>query len=391
MSERGRGDISVGVKNTNDPARKGQIYANARIDVAFKRLLGTDDVVISILNTIVPDFRKDKILKITPNREGIQLLSTNGSTEYFMDYCATTNSGAIVNIEMQNARHLMFDQRALFYLCSIYTGQKTLSEVNEHPWYTGLKKAYSINFLNYDTNKLSGMANNSGVIDVLFESASEHPLDEKQYISHYVMTEKISGRVNDYIQMIQIELPRAETRLDLKKLLDKINSSEDPIFSNEGENTGEDSEYEMMEKLWLTVLNHSSEFNENAIRNVPEVIQKGLKNLQIDGWKGDDYDKYVGELAKYEEYSADVNDRVENGIKEGIKQGIKQGERKANLDMIIKLYRNCSVDLVKTLGLVVVTTVEEVNNRWERLKNGSDADGKLDDFLNFLRSRGFLL
>lgn len=117
-------------------------YAIATTDTAFKHLLspeaGNFDVLRSFLQTFVPAFNDDPITTIQPMPVAIPALRERGEKQTFMDlYVKTPRTHYI--IEMQAKRHVMFDERALFYACSTYSKQLPQDRlVRGTPWYCEL-------------------------------------------------------------------------------------------------------------------------------------------------------------------------------------------------------------------------------------------------------------
>lgn len=101
--------------------KKTHEFAKATTDVSFKQLLDPTkdkEVIISFLNTFVPQFAKDSVEYIEPASVVIPALPRDGDRKEkatFMDLHVKSKSGASYIIEMQARRHIYFDERALFY------------------------------------------------------------------------------------------------------------------------------------------------------------------------------------------------------------------------------------------------------------------------------------
>lgn len=126
-----------------------------------------------------------------------------------------TNLGEHIVIEMQARRHVMFDERALFYASHTYVNQLTDEELKQENWYRFIKAVYAIQFLDFDTNLAKGITRDIDH-DTLIDRVKGHKMKDENYIKHYIMTDKYSGQTIGALQMIQIELPRANTFLNLK-------------------------------------------------------------------------------------------------------------------------------------------------------------------------------
>lgn len=108
---------------------------------------------------------------------------------------------------MQAQRHVMFDERALIYAASTYSRQLSDKELSTKDWYMKLKPVIALQILDYDTNRIRGLK--AVVPDTLVARVREHPLPEGE-LKHYMLTDETSGQKNDYLQMVQVELHRAE-------------------------------------------------------------------------------------------------------------------------------------------------------------------------------------
>ena len=98
-------------------------YAIATTDTAFKHLLslaqGSDKkIVISFLNSFIPAFHGDPIRDVEEAPVALPILRRPGEKQTFMDLHVVSSAGVHYLIEMQAQRHVMFDERALFYAAS---------------------------------------------------------------------------------------------------------------------------------------------------------------------------------------------------------------------------------------------------------------------------------
>ena len=118
---------------------------NPRVDFAFKKLFGSEenkDILISFINAVVS--KEDQVIDVA-------LLNPYNNKEHqfdklsILDIKATDEKGRQYNIEMQITDQVYYNQRALYYWSRLYTGQ-----LQEGSNFDNLKKAISINVLNFD-------------------------------------------------------------------------------------------------------------------------------------------------------------------------------------------------------------------------------------------------
>ncbi len=160
----------------------------------------------------VPD---DPILKVGTMPSATPTLEPEkqrGDRQIFMDYHVVSDTGKhfIVDMQSRTRRHVMFDERTLYYTCSTYSDQLpgSLSVLNGQDWYSHLKPGIALQVLDYDSQKVRGIKTH--VPDSLVEIVRSNPLKEGQYIKHYILTDEISGQKINHMQLIQIELSRAK-------------------------------------------------------------------------------------------------------------------------------------------------------------------------------------
>jgi hypothetical protein len=301
--------------NPLDPSAKR--YAIATTDTAFKYLLepvkSNLDVVKSFLQAFVPTFHDDPIDSIIESRPvSIPAEREKGEKFFFMDLHVKTAKTHYI-IEVQARRHVMFDERALFYACSTYSTQLPLERlVKGVPWYCELKPIIALQILDYDSSRVRE-STAAGVTDSLVRRVEGHPMGEGQFLKHYLLTDHQSGQVNEHLQMIQVELPRG------KKLLKK---KDHKTFTHTD--------------WWLELFCSSEDYTADRISNmraegveIPAFFEPALLRL----------DRTVWSPQMQKEYHIDLTDRaalatvlaveraegaIEGGIKGEIK-GIKKG------------------------------------------------------------------
>lgn len=292
-------------------------FAIATTDTAFKHMLslsmGSDpSIVISFLNCFVPPFRGDPVVEVEEAPVAIPALRHSGEKQTFMDLHVISEKGNHYIVEMQAQRHVMFDERALFYACGIYARQLSEKQLNAENWYINLKPVIALQILDYDTNRIRGLK--SEVPDTLVDRVKAHPLPTEQFIKHYVLTDK-SGQQIDYLQIIQVELPRAE--------------SIKPLFPPQADFTISD--------WWISLLHHSQEYTSAKVEEwynegagiMPVTIYNALNRLDLQKWNPKVTGEYRENLANRDLYAAFLAVEREESQEVGIKIGIKIGERES--------------------------------------------------------------
>ena len=151
----------------------------------------------------------------------------------------------------------MFEEGALFYLCSSFANQ--VHSIDKGlKWNERLRKNYAINFLGYESNKPTA-SEEPGPTDVDAVKSKEGQSKDNNFVSHYKFMDTMgSGREFEHIQLIQIELPRAARILGTDEYVEKLN---DPDLAVKPD---EKPEQEEKERMWTTILSRSDELNEAA-------------------------------------------------------------------------------------------------------------------------------
>ena len=297
----------TGVSTTSPLARtSSQHYAVATTDTAFKHMLsiamGSDkNIVISFLNSFIPAFRGDPIVEVKEAPVALPALRRSGEKQTFMDLHVISSSKVHYIIEMQAQRHVMFDERALFYAASTYSRQFSENDLNTADWYFKLKPVIALQILDYDTNRVRGIK--AVVPDTLVARVREHSLPEGEFIKHYMLTDKTSGQKIDYLQMVQVELPRAEE----KQML---------FPPQEG--------FSLID-WWVSVLRHANNYTDEVIKQfynerkiMPEEIYKALKRLDLTSWNPRETKEYHEDIARRDLYQTTLAVEREEGMAYGI-------------------------------------------------------------------------
>jgi hypothetical protein len=163
--------------------------------------------------------------------------------------------------------------------------------------------------LDYDTNLIRGPKDKS-VTEAFVENVKKHPLPPEQFIKHYILTDK-SGQTLDHLQIIQVELPRAEqTR---------------PLFPPQ-------ADFTLMD-WWVSILRHSQDYSSEEVAEwyaggkgiMPEEIHKALNRLDFQRWDPTTARAYKVELIDRDAYATTLAVEKEEGMEQGIVLGEKRG------------------------------------------------------------------
>jgi len=254
-----------------DFKKSAEYYARATTDVGFKQLLDPSkdkENMLSFLNTFVPELKNDPATDVETAPLPIPALPrTEDSKITFMDIHVTSRKGEHYIVEMQAIRHLMFDERSLYYLCNTYGRQLSEKQLQQRDWFLSLKPTIAIQVLDYDTNRARGLKAKQGVSDSLPDRVKANPMKDGDPIKHFKFIDTHSGQVMDHLHMIQIELPRYPKKL----YPPKANFTE--------------------RDWWLSLLRHSSLYTPKSIVSLkkdgiklPHFIEKGFERLDVKNW-----------------------------------------------------------------------------------------------------------
>jgi len=295
-------------------------FAVATIDTSFKHMLSLStgscaSIVISFLNNLVPAFRLDKIENIREAPTAIPVLKRKGEKQTFMDLHVVTCKGVRYIIEVQAKRHVMFDERVLFYACSTYAHQLSEDVRESKDWYLNLKPVIALQILDYDTNRITGIKTVGGAQDTSVERVKNNKLSKSQFIKHYLFTEQLSGQIVEYLQVVQVELPRAEIN---KKLFPPR-----PNFSELD--------------WWLSLLRHADEYTFEQVEilhskdtakenRMPDVIYKAFERLEFQKWSPELQQEYKEDIVQKELFTTIFAVERKEGIEEGRKEWIVEGK-----------------------------------------------------------------
>ena len=276
---------------------------------------GSDSsIVISLLNCFVPVFSGDPIVEVKEEPITIPALRRPGEKQTFMDLHAISSQGSHYIIEMQAQRLVMFDERALFYACATYAHQLSERDLSRGNWYTNLKPVIALQVLDYDTNHIGGLK--AEVADTLVGRVKKYPLRKDQFIKHYLLRDQQSGQEIDYLQMVQVDLPRAER--------DKQLFPPRADFS--------------LSDWWVSILHHAHKYTSEEVEDLyrkkimPDEIYKALCRLDLQQWSPKKTKEYQEDLTRRDLYTTTLTVEREEGKSEGRIEGRIEDESKGRIE-----------------------------------------------------------
>jgi predicted transposase/invertase (TIGR01784 family) len=300
-------------------------YANPIVDVAFRHIMSNEEIAMSLINSVVPDFKDNPVTEI---KKAFDNVSLSSKRDAFMDFHATTDKKDKVIIEMQAKRHTMFDERALYYAAYTYSHQLSEEILKRHDWHESLRLVYAIQFLDYDTQRIRGIQPKEGEEDLdrpFIEEIQAHPMGRDEFMKHYVMTDQNSGQtIKRGMHLIQIELPRVTS---IKAL------------SPEQEDFMERSEEFSLSDWWYCVLKHAEEFDvvelgeaygnrSDKFVYMPEPVYNAFRMLRREAWGPDLQIAYNRDDLEIEKYSTAIAVEHQEGLQQGRQEGEMKGEMK---------------------------------------------------------------
>ena len=290
---------------------------NPRIDIAFKKIFGTEenkDLLISLINSIVG--KEDQVTSITLMNPYNQKDFQNDKMS-ILDIKAVGHKGKKFNIEVQISDEKNYDKRALYYWAKLYTEQ-----LKESQNYSGLRKVIGIHILNFTSipkakkyhNKFYITEEETGLM--YFSDLEVHTIELKKFTSGLNKEfEELGFKIQNYLDMWSAFLTRHDL-LDTDKIPKYLNNA--PI------------------KKALKVLNvmNFSEEERNA-------YEEHLKWFRMES----------SSLEKAEEKAEKRGHK--NGLEEGRKEGHKEGEKKKSIEIARLMLKKglASEDIAEMTGL----------------------------------------
>jgi hypothetical protein len=288
----------------------------------------SDPVALSFINTFVPDLQVQSLEFIQNAPVAIPALRHRGKKQTFMDFHVRSTDGHRYIVEMQSKRHVLFDERALFYACSVYSRQVDEKDFDDEGWYKLLKPVIAIQIVDYDSNRARGLTEkkDDGVLvdDTLIQRVKDHPLPKGQAEKHYRMTDKHSGQTINYLDMIQIELPRYKV---------------DPLPKDGCVSTDKD--------WWIRILKNSMDYTEDEYKFVqgkaPTFVVEALERLRMSKWSPRLVQEYNEDILRKENYTTFLQVEREEGKTEALEEVykmIKEGKTLSEIEAAIKKNKN---------------------------------------------------
>ena len=122
----------------------------------------------------------------------------------------------------------------------------------------------------------------------MIERVQDHPLKDGDFIKHYKLTDKVSGQEMDHLQLVHVELPRAET-------VDK------PLFPP--------TEDFNLQDWWVSILRYANWYDSRMVDEwykkgtMPEVIYMAMRRLYLPDWNPQDRKAYKVGLVDLEAFA----------------------------------------------------------------------------------------
>lgn len=297
--------------SSQPPHTHQPIYADPTLDTAFKQLMwkkDSDPVALSFINTFVPDLQVQSLEFIESAPLALPALKHRGKKQTFMDFHVRSKDGHRYIVEMQPKRHVLFDERALFYACSVYARQLDEQDFTDEGWYKLLKPVIAIQIVDYDSNRARGLTAKTDdgalVDDTLIQRVQNHPLPPGQAEKHYRMTDKYSGQIIDYLEMIQIELPRYDV---------------DPLPKAGSKSSDKD----WWIRILKDVMNYTEDQCELVQKQAPNFVLEALERLKMSKWNPQMIQEYKDDIFRKEDYSTVLQVERKEGKAEALEEVAK--------------------------------------------------------------------
>ncbi|MDR0740579.1 MAG: Rpn family recombination-promoting nuclease/putative transposase [Puniceicoccales bacterium] len=367
-----------------------EVFANPIVDVAFRHIMSNEEIAMSLINSVVPDFKDNPVTEI---KKAFDKIAVSSKRDAFMDFHATTDKKDKVIIEMQAKRHAMFDERALYYAAYTYSHQLSEEVLKRHDWHESLRLVYAIQFLDYDTQRIRGIQPKEGEEDLdrpFIDEVQAHPMREDEFMKHYVMTDQNSGQtIKRGMHLIQIELPRVTSIRALSPRQDNfVERSEDFSLSD----------------WWYCVLKHAEEFDVAELGDdygnrsakfiyMPKPIYNAFKMLRREAWGPDLQIAYNRDDLEIEKYSTAIAVERHEGRQEGMIIGSLVGEFVATGKLSRKSLKGIkqnplSEDQIRAIWNMRETEIAELGSgeEEEEIPEGRT----VDDFIAYLKVKGVI-
>ncbi len=293
-----------------------QRYVDILTNGGFKALFGdinNKDVVMSILNVLLPEHRRLADIEYLPTERQGTLLDINKDYQY--DFMCKDLSGAVFIVELQRYREVHWFKRCVSYACRAYDRQNRKGEEYDIP------PVYLI-----------------GLMDV----EVEHPDKEywkERYVSEYTFREKTCyDLLGETIVIIFAEMANFHKRL-------------------------EDCESET-DKMLYVLKNIGKMMNQPAWLQ-HEVYSRIFQACEIVGFPEDKRIEYEQEMYDERRRRGEIKAARLDGFDEGHKEGLAEGEAKgsdsAKRDIVMSMIsKGLSVEQIAEFTGIDIESVKQI-------------------------------
>lgn len=294
--------LAAELPNDNHP------FADITYDVAFKKVFTNEDMLLGLLQELLPELQIKVIDKITTSGynnsmkevikspdlkyEPQELISALNDRKAIMDITCTTATGDKITIEMQRTdKHHHFSDRSLFYASLEITDQVLRGNLKY-----SIKPLYAISFLRF------------------------RMLDSQSYINRFSLHNDTTGEPYQHnrLHFIYIELPKFKKKeKECTTLLDKI----------------------------IYTIKHS-----NTLKKVPdsfkddEYMKKMFNFALYANYTPEQRKQYIDQMYTAQEYRAILEISKEEARATGLAEGLAEGEAKGKAEGKLETARNMLAD-----------------------------------------------
>ena len=248
------------------------IYLNPLTDFGFKKLFGEEphkDLLISFLNTLLPDHHQVSALTYTKNEyQGISA----SDRKVIFDLNCISPSGERFIVELQRVKQIYFKDRSLFY--STFAIQE---QAKRGDWNYKLAAVYTI-----------------GILDFLIDD------QEQEVLYHAQLKDQHNRLFYDKLNFIYLVLPRFNLQHhELVTLQDK----------------------------WLFAFKHLHELDQVPAELHERIFQRLFSFAKIAQLPPEERQGYERSLKDYRDFMSAQDTAHLEGYQEGIEQGMEQGKQ----------------------------------------------------------------
>jgi predicted transposase/invertase (TIGR01784 family) len=291
-------------KKTNKVSKRSDFstFINPRTDFGFKKLFGYENILVSFLNTILPETIVD-IEYLSQEQLGYK--KENRKAVY--DISCKTITGKHLIVEMQAAPQPHFAERALLYASYPIVSQAPkgkVSKINKKgetikvSWDYSLAGVYIISILNFN----------------LFTEEKAKTI----IIEHVKLVRQEANIIfSDKLELVTIEL------LKFKKKKEELTSLQDK---------------------WLYSLQNMEKLQECPEQMDEDIFKELYENAKIDNLTEEEMETYKKSVLEYDDVILAVNYAEERGMEVGEKRGEKRG---------IKIGKNQGIEIGEKRGIEI--------------------------------------